>query len=147
MGDHKVARQERRIEASEQERAALGLFLNEFAPDNRHDRDLCDDLHSDFEIRAARDALIAALKEKGDAPIADRASPDFVEYPTTNQVIDYLMKITDTKIHPSLAMHIHTLEKRVEDLRAGKYTAPSQRVPEIASVPAVPALAAVPAAV
>jgi len=127
MGDHKVASQERRVEVSEQERTALGLFLDSFAPENRHDRDLCDDLHKDFEIRAARDAFLAALKEKGDAPIADFASSDLVEYPTTNQVLDYLMKITDTKIHPSLGKHIHTLEKRIEDLRAGRYVAPSAK--------------------
>lgn len=123
----KSASDEKIIEATEQERAALGAWLNTFAPDNRHDRRLCEALHADLQLDAAREHLFAALKEKGDQAIAEVCSGELAEYVTTKQVIEYLLKIVDTKIPRNLGKHILTLEETAIAVRDEKPAKPAPK--------------------
>lgn len=140
MGEAKdrerTSSESRIIESSEQERAALALFLNGYTPENRHDRQLYDALHQDLRLDQARKDVLRAAKESPDLEIGDMCSAELAEYPTTKSVLTYLLKITDTKMPGQWSRHVLRLENRAISLDAGGYKAPSVKAAEAAREPA-----------
>jgi hypothetical protein len=151
MSEHKLRESSENltilIEASDQERAAIAGFLNNFVRPKGHvDQKRHRRLFKNFKLRQieietdrleAVEAGRAAANNTKPKPIGvTDFSDELKEYPTTADVVEYFLKTTDNaEIPGSWVNYVGEVQDRMEDK---SYRAPSLRAAENGA-PALPA--------
>jgi hypothetical protein len=140
------ANDEKMIEASEVERFCMAQFFGRTGqsgaaspPETRTDHRRYERLYDDFNLDDAEEAGVQRAKASAEFQITDLSS-DLVEYTTTLDVIEYVAKATDVRIHGPWVRPILRLVERMLGCKEGTYKAPSVRAAEEAAKaqPAVP---------
>lgn len=120
------------IEASERERIAACLFFSNVSPEGRSDQRRYSRLFDDFDLDGADEVRVRTIKADDSGGVSLSVfSGELVEYQTTLDVLEYFLKATESKMPGPISRLVLGLAERAEALKAGTYTAPSQRVVEM----------------
>jgi len=138
MSEHKIKEENRtkmfKIGFSFRERVVLALhLLQNIKPANRSDRKRFDTLFNDLGL----DDIAERLDGGGGISPKETQRQDVTVFDVTGEVIDYLYEKLDGPSNGPATLTIADIERRIEDVKADRYTPPlAENLPSEEAAPA-----------